>query len=191
MKSSAFFVSFIDVESPWKERLLTYSPEIRERFHNGFMNALGEIALKYNGKLVHRFEERFACYFLQTSDRTNLTAFEDALHCTLEQRDRMGSLSYENLRLGISKISYRICANYEMLNFETNLEEAFDRSIQYPHIDKMCWIGLASSILLSKPLYEILITFSNIREHFNFRKRGEYMMEDKGPYTVYALAFSM
>ncbi len=75
-----------------------------------------------------------------------------------------------------------------MLNFETNLDETFDRLIQFPHIDKICWIGLSSSILLGEPLYEILITFSNIREHFNFRKRGEYMMQDKGPYSVYALA---
>ena len=153
------------------------------------MEALGEIALKYNGKLVHRFDERFACYFLKTSDRTNLIAFEDALQCTLEQRDRMGTLSYENLRLGISKTSYRICANYEMLNFETNLEEAFDTSIQFPHSDKIFWIGLSSSILLGEPLYEILITFSKIREHFNFQKRGEYMIEEKGPYSIYALAF--
>ena len=67
MKSSLCFVSFIDVESPRKERLLMYSQEIRERFRHGFIDVLGEIALKYNGKLVHRYEERFAYYFLQTS----------------------------------------------------------------------------------------------------------------------------
>lgn len=153
------------------------------------MNALGEIAFKDNGKLVHRFEESFACCFPQTSDPTNLTAFENALQCSLEQRDRMGSLSYENLRLGIPKTSHRICANYEILNFETNLEEAFNRSVQFPHIDKIWWIGLTSSILLGEPLYEILITILNIREHFDFPKSGEYMMEDKGPYSIYALAF--
>jgi len=87
LKSYACFTSFIDVLTPWKERLLTFSPENREYFHSAVTNALNEIAIKYNGKVVHRFEERFACYFPQTSDPKNLRAFQDAFECSIEQRN--------------------------------------------------------------------------------------------------------
>jgi hypothetical protein len=42
----------------------------------------------------------------------------------------IGPLSLECMHLGIRKVFYRTCANYEILNFERNLEEAFERSVQ-------------------------------------------------------------
>ena len=95
MKSCACFTSFIDVLTPAKASLLSFSPENRQYLHSAVTNALSEIAIKYDGKLVHRFEERFACYFPLTSDPKNGKAFQDAIECSIEQRMRMGTLSLD------------------------------------------------------------------------------------------------
>ena len=136
MKSYACFTSFIDVLTPEKASLLSFSPENRQYLHSEFTNALSEIAIKYDGKLVHRFEERFASYFPLTSDPKNGKAFQDAIERSIEQRMRMGTLSLDCMHhIKIRRVFYRICANYEVLHFETNMEEAFDRSVQFEHID--------------------------------------------------------
>jgi hypothetical protein len=73
--------------TPAKASLLSFSPENRQYLHSAVMNALSEIAIKYNGKLVHRFEERFACYFPLTSDPKNEKAFQDAIECSIESEN--------------------------------------------------------------------------------------------------------
>jgi len=163
--------------TPDKERLSTYSSENREYFHSAVMNTLNEIAIKYNGKVVHQFEERFACYFPQTTNPKNLKAFQDALECSIEQRMRIGPLSLECMHLGIRKVFYRTCANYEILNFETNLEEAFDKSVQFEHVDKTCSVGPSWDMLVGDSLYKMIRTFPELMSKFYFRKIGEYMID--------------
>ena len=141
------------------------------------MNALSEIAIKYNGKLVHRFEERFACYFPLTSDPKNEKAFQDAIECSIEQRMRMGPLSLDCMHhIKIRKVFYRMCANYEVLHFESNVEEPFDRSVQFEHIDKICSMGIAWDMLFGDSLYKIIRIFPELQKKFYFRKIGEYQI---------------
>lgn len=177
MKPYACFTSFIDVLTPVKASLLSFSPEHRQYLHAAVMNALSEIAIKHNGKLVHRFEERFACYFPLTSDPKNEKAFQDAIECSIEQRMRMGPLSLDCMHhIKIRKVFYRMCANYEVLHFESNVEEPFDRSVQFEHIDKICSMGIAWDMLFGDSLYKMIRIFPELQKKFYFRKIGEYQI---------------
>lgn len=178
MKSYACFTSFIDVLTPAKVSLLSCSPENRRYLHSAVTNALSEIAIKYNGKLVHRFEERFACYFPLTSDPKNEKAFQDAIECSIEQRMRMGPLTLDCMHeIKIRRVFYRICLNYEILHFETNVEEAFERSVQFEHVDKICSMGIAWDMLVGDSLYKMVRIFPELQKKFRFRKIGEYQID--------------
>src|SRR5213593_1006278 len=91
-KSISCFTSLIDLLSPSQDQILRYDSKKSRKFNTIFMNAMNEITLKYNGKLIIR-SEGFICYFPQASDPTNIAAFQDALECCLDQWESMGSLS--------------------------------------------------------------------------------------------------
>jgi hypothetical protein len=191
LKSSSCFTSFIDLLTPGKEKLSTCTPEIREFLHSAVFDTISKIAFRYNGKVIYRFEESFVCYFPLTTDIKNRKALEDALNCSIEQERAIGPLSFNIMKHShyqISRVFYRICANYETLNFKTNLAEA-NTSVCYPHIDKICSIAPSWSILLGDSVYKRASTFTELKDKFHFRKIGEYKIDsiDQNLYGIYIL----
>ena len=58
-----------------------------------------------------------ASYFPKTSDYTDDSAIRDVLECCLKQIERRQSLSIEMAREKLPEISYKICADYGVLNY--------------------------------------------------------------------------
>ena len=91
---------------------------------------------------------------------------------------RMGPLTLDCMHeIKIRRVFYRICLNYEILHFETNVEEAFERSVQFEHVDKICSMGIAWDMLVGDSLYKMVRIFPELQKKFRFRKIGEYQID--------------
>ncbi len=102
----------------------------------------------------------------------------------MEQLERMGPLSHEMWKLQIRKTSYKICIDYETLNFESSFEEAFNRPDGLPHLSKISSIAPGSA--MGEALYKIISHFPELQEQFGFRKIGEYTIYSTDiPYSIY------
>jgi len=166
------------------QRLSSYPSETAKQFNTEFTNRMTESALKYGGKLVNRAGKGFACYFPDTSDRSNVEAFRNALLCSIEQLDKMGPLSYDMMRLRIPKTSYKICIDYETLSFETSEEEAINSPIGLPHLSKISWV--APGNVMGENLYMIISSSPELSRQFGTRKIGECIIyPNTPPYSIY------
>ena len=124
----------------------------------------------------------------QTSTDDN--AIKDVLECCLKQIERRQSLSIEMAREKLPEISYKICADYGVLNYEINLNDAFDKPPWLPPVYKICSNMSPNIAVLGYDLYKIISTLPRIQEKYLFERIGEYIDDARKdvPYSVYSLS---
>ncbi len=164
---------------------MTYSSETREKFLRAIDSSLEDTTSKYGGKLIHRSEDRFVCYFPQTTNQNNAHAFEQVLDCVIEHREKMGPLSEKNLHIGIRRTFYRLYADYETINFENTLEEVYNKSDHLKRLDRIAWVSPTWDIVLGETLVNRMFKFRD--RPSQFRKIGDYEVGENDSYGIYIL----
>ena len=92
-----------------------------------------QILAQYNGKILERtvYWGDLGSYFPKTSNYIDDGAIRDVLECRLRQIERRQSLSIEMAREKLPEISYKICADYGILNYPP-LSDQINRRGWYP-----------------------------------------------------------
>jgi hypothetical protein len=169
---------------------MTYDSEGIRTFYNKFLKAMAEIISQYDGKILKNIGDGLASYFPKTSDYTDDSAIRDVLECCLKQIERRQSLSIEMAREKTPEISYKICADYGALNYEINLDDAFDKPPWLPPVYKICSTISTNTAVLGDDLYKIITALPRIQEKYLIERIGEYIDDARKnvPYSVYSLA---
>ena len=190
IKSDSFCTSFIEITSPTQTELMTFDSEGTRTFYNKFINAMAQILAQYNGKILKNIGDGLASYFPKTSNGTDDNAIKDVLECCLKQIERRQSLSIEMAREKLPEISYKICADYGVLNYEINLNDAFDKPPWLPPVYKICSNMSPNTAVLGYDLYKIITTLPRIQEKYLIERIGEYIDDARKdvPYSVYSLS---
>ena len=189
MNLNTFCTSFIEITSPTQTELMTFDSEGIRTFYNKFINAMAQILAQYNGKILKNIGDGLASYFPKTNG-TDDNAIKDVLECCLKQIERRQSLSIEMAREKLPEISYKICADYGVLNYEINLNDAFDKPPWLPPVYKICSNMSPNIAVLGYDLYKIISTLPRIQEKYLFERIGEYIDDARKdvPYSVYSLS---
>ena len=169
---------------------MTLTLKEQGRFITNSFNAMAQIIAQYNGKILKNIGDGLASYFPKTSDDTDDNAIKDVLECCLKQIERRQSLSIEMAREKLPEISYKICADYGVLNYEINLNDAFDKPPWLPPVYKICSNMSPNTAVLGYDLYKIITTLPRIQEKYLIEGIGEYTGDSRKdvPYSVYSLA---
>ena len=169
---------------------MTFDSEGTRTFYNKFVNAMAQILAQYNGKILKNIGDGLASYFPKTSNYTDDSAIKDVLECCLKQIERRQSLSIEMAREKLPEISYKICADYGILNYEINLDDEFDKPPWLPPVYKICSTVSTNTAVLRNDLYKIITPLPRIQEKYLIERIGEYIDDVRKdvPYSVYSLS---
>lgn len=170
---------------------MTYDSEGTKAFYNKFIDAMTQILAKYNGKILENtvYWGDLGSYFPKTSNYTDDGAIRDVLECCLKQIERRQSLSIEMAREKLPEISYKICADYGILNFPP-LSDQINRRGWYPPVYKICSTISTNAVVLGHGLYEIITALPRIQEKYLIERIGEYIDNARKnvPYSFYSLS---
>ncbi|MGC2432045.1 MAG: hypothetical protein WA393_13490, partial [Nitrososphaeraceae archaeon] len=190
VKSNTYCTSFIEITSPTQTKLMTYDSEGIRTFYNKFFNAMAQIIAQNNGKILKNIGDGIASYFPKTSDYTDDSAIKDVLECCLIQIERQQSLSIDMAREKLPEISYKICTDYGVLNYEINLDDVFDKPPWLPPVYKICSTVSTNTAVLGDDLYKIITALPLIQEKYLIERIGEYIDDARKnvPYSFYSLS---
>jgi hypothetical protein len=152
-----------------------------------------QILAQYNGEILKKtvYWGNLGSYFPKTSNYTDDSAIRDVLECCLKQIERRQSLLIELAREKLPQISYKICADYGVLNYPL-LSDQINRRGWYPPVYKICSTVSTNTVALGHDLYEIMTTLPRIQEKYLIERIGECIDDARKevPYPVYSLSRS-
>jgi hypothetical protein len=173
---------------------MTYDCEGTRTFYNKFINAMTQILVQHNGKILKKtvYWGNLGSYFPRTSNYTDESAIRDVLECCLKQIERRQSLLIELAREKLPQISYKICADYGALNHDIVLDDVdrLNRPQWLPPVYKICSTVSTNTAVLGDDLYKIITALPRIQEKYLIERIGEYIDDDRKnvPYSVYSLS---
>ena len=91
------------------------------QYYSIFLNSISIMVNKFAGKIIKNTGDGIVCYFPETSDHNNKSAFRNVIECGLTM---MAAFRFINVRMhemDLPDVSYRISADYGRLSIAKSL----------------------------------------------------------------------
>jgi len=91
------------------------------QYYSIFLNSISIIVHKFTGKIIKNTGDGIVCYFPETSDYNNKSAFRNVIECGLTM---MAAFRFINIRMhemDLPDVSYRISADYGRFSIAKSL----------------------------------------------------------------------
>jgi len=192
--SEHYCVCYIDmVDSTRVISQINKSDKIAQ-YYSIFLNSISIIVHKFAGKIIKNTGDGIVCYFPETSDYNNRSAFRNVIECGLTM---MAAFRFINIRMhemDLPDVSYRISADYGRFSIAKSLtSQSYD--LFGPTMNLCAKINSKAArngMVIGSDLYQMLKSvFSSslsILDNYYFKHVGEYIVDGlKNAYPVYSV----
>jgi CheY-like chemotaxis protein/class 3 adenylate cyclase len=210
-QSENYCVCYVDmVDSTRVISQIKKSDKIAQ-YYSIFLNSISLIVHKFTGKIIKNTGDGMVCYFPQTSDPNNKSAFRDVIECGLTM---MAAFRFINVRMhemDLPDVSYRISADYGRFSIAKSLtSQSYD--LFGPTMNMCAKINSKAApngMVIGSDLYQMLksvFSSSTISssssssqyppspsslstlDNYYFKNVGEYVVDGlKNAYPVYSV----
>lgn len=199
-QSEHYCICYVDmVESTKVISQIKKSDKIAQ-YYSIFLNSISLIVHKFAGKIIKNTGDGMVCYFPQTSDPNNRSAFSDVIECGLTM---MAAFRFINIRMhemDLPDVRYRISSDYGRFSIAKSLtSQSYD--LFGPTMNMCAKINskaAPNSMVIGSDLYQMLksvfsssssssSSLSNL-DNYYFKNVGEYVIDGlKNAYPVYSV----
>jgi len=190
-------VCFIEFQSHMNNLIsLTHdndSLHIRE-YYSIAINSLSQIIKHNNGKIVKSLGDRLLCYFLNFSDIDNEKAFEEVIECGFEILKKREEINTELRKNNIPSLlvieSYKIAIDWGVVDLalagDNYQLDIFGSTVNIcSKINSSPSLAHKNEIIIGNNFYQILKSFSNIMDKYDFINNGEFKITENIGYSTY------
>ena len=188
-------VCFIEFQSQINNLIsLTYDDSFHlKEYYSIVINSLSQIIKRKNGKVVKSLGDRLLCYFLNFSDIDNEKAFEEVIECgfeILEIREEVNKELSRNNLPSLAVESYKIAIDWGVVDLalagENYQIDIFGSTVNIcSKINSSPFLAHKNEIIIGNNFYQILKSFSNIMDKYNFINNGEFKITENIGYSTY------
>jgi CheY-like chemotaxis protein len=188
-------VCFIEFQSQINNLIsLTYDDSFHlKEYYSIVINSLSQIIKRKNGKVVKSLGDRLLCYFLNFSDIDNEKAFEEVIECgfeILEIREEVNKELSKNNLPSLVVESYKIAIDWGVVDLalagENYQIDIFGSTVNIcSKINSSPFLAHKNEIIIGNNFYQILKSFSNIMDKYNFINNGEFKITENIGYSTY------
>jgi len=195
-KSQSYCVCFVSmVDSAKVISEIKEADKIR-RYYSVFINTMAAIARNFNAKIIKNTGTSLIIYFPQTSDSSNISAFQAVIECGVTM---LAANDVINAKLreegGLPSLHYKISADYGSVELARSLaspnsDDLFGSTMNV--CAKINSIAPPDNMVIGSDLYYVarkLFSSFGDRGVFDFKRIGEYSVADnsKFQYPVYSV----
>ena len=200
-QSENYCICYVDMVDSTKVISQIKKSDKIAQYYSIFLNSISLIVHKFTGKIIKNTGDGMVCYFPQTSDPNNKSAFRDVIECGLTM---MAAFRFINLRMhemDLPDVSYRISADYGRFSIAKSLtSQSYD--LFGPTMNMCAKINskaAPNSMVIGSDLYQMLKSvFSSsssssssslsILDNYYFKNVGEYVVDGlKNAYPIYSV----
>ena len=172
-KSENFCISFIDIVGSTQITSNLYNRKKIEVFYTVFINEVADIVKKHNGKILKTVGDGVIFFFPETSNVENIKSFRDAIECLLNLVSSRSIINTNLQKEMLPGISYRISADYGMLEVAMSGETSSSYDLFGPTLNfcsKMNKRAPANGIVIGGDLWRIINSFPSLADHYYFEE---------------------
>lgn len=189
--SENYCVSLVDIVGSTSIVSNIQNSEKIRMFYSIFINAMASILKKYNGKIIKTLGDGVISYFPQTSDTSNIRAFEGVVECCFAQIAKSPDINSTLQKEGLPTIGYRISADYGRVEIAkssaSNIEDLFGSTINF--CSKINSQATLNGIVIGNDLYRIIKSFSHFEKNCRFEELRSYNFGvGKYSYPLYSVS---
>ncbi|MGG6460507.1 MAG: response regulator [Candidatus Eiseniibacteriota bacterium] len=189
--SENYCVSLVDIVGSTSIVSNIQNSEKIRMFYSIFINAMASILKKYNGRIIKTLGDGVISYFPQTSDTSNIRAFEGVVECCFAQIAKSPDINSTLQKEWLPTIGYRISADYGRVEIAkssaSNIEDLFGSTINF--CSKINSQATLNGIVIGNDLYRIIKSFSHFEKNCRFEElRGYNFGVGKYSYPLYSVS---
>ena len=189
--SENFCVSLIDIVGSTKIVSTIDSSKNIRNFYGTFLNGVANILKKYHAKIIKTVGDGIISYFPETTDTSNLSAFENAVKCSFAQIEERSSINTTLLENNLPTISYRVSMDYGKV--ERTQIKGFDKEDLFGSTVNFCskinLFAPPNSIVIGNDLCQIMKSLKVINSPYKIEEMNSYYCgTGKFSYPLYLLS---
>jgi CheY-like chemotaxis protein len=189
--SENFCVSLIDIVGSTKLVSTIDSSKNIRNFYGTFLNSVANILKKYHAKIIKTVGDGIISYFPETTDTSNLNAFENVVKCSFAQLEERSSINTTLLENNLPTISYRVSIDYGKV--ERTQIKGFDKEDLFGSTVNFCskinLFAPPNSIIIGNDLYQIMKSLKVISTPYKLEEMNSYYCgAGKFSYPLYLLS---
>ena len=189
--SENFCVSLIDIVGSTKLVSTIDSSKNIRNFYGTFLNSVANILKKYHAKIIKTVGDGIISYFPETTDTSNLNAFENVVKCSFAQLEERSSINTTLLENNLPTISYRVSIDYGKV--ERTKIKGFDKEDLFGSTVNFCskinLFAPPNSIVIGNDLYQIMKSLKVISTPYKLEEMNSYYCgAGKFSYPLYLLS---
>ncbi len=166
------------------------SKDIRT-FYGIFLNKISNILKKYRANIIKTVGDGIISYFPDTTDITNMRAFENVLECSFAQIEDRFAINSMLTEQRLPTITYRVSVDFgkvERTRFDGfDSEDLFGSTINV--CSKMNLYAQPNGIVVGNDLYRIIRSFKQLDDGYTFHEMDSYYCgTGKYSYPLYSLS---
>ena len=189
--SENFCVSLIDIVGSTKLVSTIDSSKNIRNFYGTFLNSVANILKKYHAKIIKTVGDGIISYFPETTDTSNLNAFENVVKCSFAQLEERSSINTTLLENNLPTISYRVSIDYGKV--ERTQIKGFDKEDLFGSTVNFCskinLFAPPNSIVIGNDLYQIMKSLKVISTPYKLEEMNSYYCgAGKFSYPLYLLS---
>ena len=189
--SENFCVSLIDIVGSTKLVSTIDSSKNIRNFYGTFLNSVANILKKYHAKIIKTVGDGIISYFPETTDTSNLNAFENVVKCSFAQLEERSSINTTLLENNLPTISYRVSIDYGKV--ERTQIKGFDKEDLFGSTVNFCskinLFAPPNSIVIGNDLCQIMKSLKVVNTPYKLEEMNSYYCgAGKFSYPLYLLS---
>ena len=183
-------VAFIDLVDSTKNTITMEGLEYIRMYYSTFINSVSNLVKSNNGKIIKNIGDCLLFYLPKTSDPNNEEAFKEAIECCFRILENRYSVNQELSKQHLPPFSYRISMDYGILDLalvgEYSQIDLFGSTLNLCSKINTC-LSVPNHLIIGENFYNILQSFSSIKDNYNFKNNGEYKINEFTKYPTYSI----
>ena len=158
------------------------SPQDISKYYSTFLNTIGAVIVKFQGKIVKNIGDSILYYFEDDSDGSQ---FVRCMECNLAILQIHAYLNMKNKNQGLPHLDYRISSDYGTVAIAKTpfmMEDIFGQPVNV--CTKINSLARSNSLVIGNDLHEIVKKL----ECYKFEKRSDFSSGLKNSYPVYSVS---
>ncbi|WP_158385215.1 response regulator [Candidatus Nitrososphaera evergladensis] len=185
--SCNYCVCFVDIIGSTRITAGIDDPNRIRQYYSMFFSKIGQIARRFDARIIKIAGDCLICYFPKTADPANNSAFKDVLECGCAMIAAHDGINFELNVMNLPSLEYRISADYGRVEIAksatSRTEDLFGSTMNL--CAKINRMAAQNGMVIGGDLYQIVKAFSF--NDFSFEDIGGYDIGLKHFYPVYSV----
>ncbi|MFB5600593.1 MAG: adenylate/guanylate cyclase domain-containing protein [Nitrososphaeraceae archaeon] len=182
-------VGFIDLVNSTNDTLSIINQVKIESYYSLFINSLTKIIKRYDGEVVKNIGDCLLFYFPKTSKSHVINEFGKVIECFLEILDNRSTINEHLIKENLPPFRYRITIDYGAIDLA--LTGSYNQIDIFGSVVNICSklnsLSIHNEITVGANLYNLLSSFPEFCDKYNYSLSGEYRITEHNRYLLYTI----